>query len=53
MQLHCSLGAFVLGPVEQAGAQIDAGRIQTQQFIFETELLFTDRLTGALLQPRS
>jgi hypothetical protein len=44
MQLDRALGATKLRPVVHRQAQIDRGRIETDQLVIETELAFTLRL---------
>ncbi len=50
MQLHGALGAPVLRPVEDAGAEFDQGGVQTQQFVLEAEAMRTGGLAAAAQQ---
>jgi hypothetical protein len=50
VQLHRAFGALVLGPVEQAGTQIDHGRVDTEQLIAEAE--FARTVVGPLAAPQ-
>ncbi len=49
MELDGALGALELGPIKQRGAQIDDAGVQTQQLVFETELV-ARRRAAALRQ---
>ena len=49
MQLDGAFGAPELGPIEQRGAQVDDAGVQTQQLVFETELV-ARRRAAALRQ---
>jgi hypothetical protein len=50
MQLHRSFGAFVLRPVENLCAEVNAGGIHAHQLVLETELLLAPRFVLALAQ---
>jgi len=50
MQLHGALGAPVLRPVEDAGAEFDQGGVQAQQFVLEAEAMRTRSFAAAAQQ---
>ncbi len=50
MQLHGALGAPVLRPVEDAGAEFDQGGVQAQQFVLEAEAMRTGSFAAAAQQ---
>ncbi len=50
MQLHGALGAPVLRPVEDAGAEFDQGGVQAQQSVLEAEAMRTGSFAAAAQQ---
>ncbi len=50
IQLHGALGAPVLRPVEDAGAEFDQGGVQAQQLVLEAEAMRTGSFAAAAQQ---
>ena len=50
MQLHGALGAPILCPVEDAGAEFDQGGVQAQQFVLEAEAMRAGSFVAAAQQ---
>lgn len=50
VQLHRALGAPVLGPVKDRGAQRDEAGVEREQFVFEAEAMASGHLAAAVQQ---
>jgi len=51
--LDAAFGAAELGPGKQRQAQRDGGRVQTEQFVFETKLVLAGAQSLLLAEPSS
>jgi hypothetical protein len=50
VQFDCPLGPSEMGPVEDAQAQVNGGRVEANEFVFEPEFLLSRKLTSTSVE---
>jgi len=50
VQFDCPLGPSEMGPVKDAQAQVNGGRVEANEFVFESEFLLSRKLTSTSVE---